>query len=110
MRLNYYIRVYMSQENTVDNCTDGTFEGIQYFISDAGRGKFVKLHELQPDKRYLTNGPSLEFGSTVQCGDPGKVTQTSNSSEGIEDCARVQVVRYVCKCLDGLYVGVYILL
>ena len=112
MRLNYYTCVYMSQENTVDNCTDGMFEGIKYFISDAGRGKFVKLRELQPDKRYLINGPNLQLGSMVQCGDPRKVTQTSNPSrsDGVEDYARVQTVRYVYKCLDGLYVGVYILL
>ena len=77
------------------------FEGVQYFESCPGRGKFVKVYELQPDKRCPTDDivvmPSFEVGSRVQFGDPeeyGKVTWIGCPTEGIEDCARVLAVRY----------------
>ena len=91
----------------MDGCTDGMYEGIQYFESQPGKGKFVKVLELQPDKQYSsgTTGvipmPSFEVGSMVQFGDPaeyGKVTWIGcpfEDGEG-EKCARVLAVR--CRC------------
>ena len=36
----------------MDNYTDGVYEGVRYFESRAGRGKFVRLLALQPDRRF----------------------------------------------------------
>ena len=50
-------------------------EGIQYFKSRAGRGKFVRLLALQPDKRFVDSntpqqangtGSSIQFGASKE--------------------------------------------
>ena len=47
------------------------FESVPYFKSRPGRGKFVKMLMLQPDKRFIDNTTSqqdFEVGSKVQFG------------------------------------------
>ena len=43
-------------------------ESIQYFKSCAGRGKFVRLLGLQPDKRFVNDTALQQAGSSTQFG------------------------------------------
>ena len=90
----------------MDNCTDGMFQGIQYFVSQPGKGKFVKVLELQPDERFpmdttmVGSKHSFEVGSMVQFGDPkeyGKVTWIGCPPDEDEEFARVLAVRCMCS-------------
>ena len=98
----YIYNHFISQHNTVDNCTDGMFQGTEYFVSQPGKGKFVKVLELQPDERYPIDTTavipkhSFEVGSMVQFGDPkeyGKVIWIGWSPDEAEEFARVLAVR-----------------
>lgn len=91
---SYYCSII--KENHVYNYTDGMHEGIQYFKSHAGRGKFVRLLTLQPDKRFVDNtiqqqanktGSSIEFGGAKEYNH------------------EYMTVSYICVTVTGWYVG-----
>ena len=62
------------QENIVDNYTDGMHEGVQYFESRAGRGKFVRLLGLQRDKRFMDSTTPQQVITPQQIITPQEVT------------------------------------
>ena len=71
--VKFLLLLLIMKENHVHNHTDGMHEGIQYFKSHDGRGKFVRLLALQPDKRFVDSTIQQEtngIGSSTQIGAP----------------------------------------
>ena len=75
------------------------FEGVQYFQPRAGRGKFVKLLSLKPDKRFVdvaTTLRGIKVGSKVQFGSQhrtyGVITWMETISD--EEYVKVQMVSH----------------
>ena len=80
------------KKNDVYNYTDGMYEGIQYFKSHAGRGKFVRLLALQPDKRFVNNTIQQQanrIGSSMQFSAPKEYNH------------EYMTVSYVCVMATG---------
>ena len=86
------------------------FEGVQYFKSRAGRGKFVQLQILQPDKRFMDVTASrkvFKVGSRVQYGMPkeyGVIKWIGSISDANEEYVKVETVSYnykqlICVCI-----------
>ena len=73
------------------------FESVQYFKSRPGRGKFVKMLTLRPDKRFLDNTASqqaFKVGSKVQFGrakESGVIKWIGNVSGSNEEQQYVKV-------------------
>ena len=86
------------------------FDGVQYFKPRAGRGKFVKLQLLRPDKRFIdftapcTSLRGFKVGSRVQFGSQhrtyGVITWIGTISD--EEYVKVQTVSYVHKILSTI--------
>ena len=76
------------------------FEGVQYFKSRAGRGKFVQLQILQPDKRFMDVTASrkvFKVGSRVQYGIPkeyGVIKWIGSVSDANEEYVKVETVSH----------------
>ena len=85
------------------------FEGVRYFKSRAGRGKFVQLQILQPDRRFVDNTtPKQVFkvGSRVQFGIPkeyGVIKWIGSVSDSNEEYVKVETVSYIAT-----YVYLYV--
>ena len=50
----------------VDNYSNGKIDGVCYFTPQAGRGKFMRMTELQPDQRFAeisapNNGTYIQY-------------------------------------------------
>ena len=79
------------------------FEGAQYYKSRAGRGKFVQLQTLRPDKRFIditahAPGQVFKVGSRVQFGAPkeyGVIKWIGNVSNSNEEYVKVETVSYI---------------
>ena len=81
------------------------YKGVQYFKSSAGRGKFVKLLELEPDQRFIDSptpqqvfniGNKVEIGrSTKECGVISWVGNVDGSGEDYVKVITVSDIRFV---------------
>ena len=77
------------------------FEGVRYFKSRAGRGKFVQLQILQPDKRFIDVTASrkvFKIGSRVQYGIPkeyGVIKWIGSVSDANEEYVKIETVSYI---------------
>ena len=69
------------------------YRGVRYFKSRAGRGKFVKLLELEPDKQSIFKvGDKVEVGrDTKEC---GVISWVGNVDGSSEDYVKVVTVSY----------------
>ena len=59
LSIKVYVHMYVySQDHDIDNLHDGMYKGVQYFL---GKGRFVKLTLLEPDRRILeAPAPSMQ--------------------------------------------------
>ena len=96
------------QENIVKNYTDGMYKGVRYFKSHAGRGKFVKLLELEPDKRSIFKvGDKVEVGRTNK--EYGVISWLGNVDGSGEDYVKVVTVSYMYIRPHNLHMYVWVL-
>ena len=77
------------------------YKGVRYFKSSAGRGKFVKLLELEPDKRFIdspTPQHVFKVGNKVEVGrstkEYGVISWVGNVDGSGEDYVKVITVSY----------------
>ena len=99
------------QEEIVYNYNDGMYEGVQYFQSHAGRGKFVRLLELQPDKRFMDSitPQAFDIGSKVEVGKSNKeygVISWVGKVDGSDDYVKIIMVGHInklgmCICMQN---------
>ena len=101
--------MHVTQENIIDNYTDGIYEGVQYFKSQLRRGIFVKLQALQPDKRFVPQkyfyiGSRVQFGRDKEC---GVITWMGSVPGCDEECVKIITVSctqgYICTCVHINY-------
>ena len=73
------------------------YNGVQYFKSCAGRGIFIKLMDLQPDRRFMDSTPpqAFEIGSKVEVGRSTKeygVISWMGKVDGPDDYVKIIMV------------------
>ena len=80
------------------------YEGVRYFESRPGRGKFVKLLALQPDKRFTvstTQQQVFKVGTRVEFGKPkeyGVIKWMGTIDDSEEEYVKVETVSCICYC------------
>ena len=82
------------------------YKGVQYFKPHAGRGKFIKLVDLQPDKRFTDSATTIpqafDIGSKVEVGVNKKeygVITWMGKVDGPDDYVKVIMVSYTTYIL-----------
>ena len=50
--INHCLLIHLSQDYPMEICSNGSFDGIQYFYCPSGKGLFCLLTALEPDQRY----------------------------------------------------------
>ena len=85
------------------------YDGVQYFQSHAGKGKFVRLLELQPDKRCMdsTTAQAFDIGSKVEVGKSNKeygVISWVGKVDDSDDYVKIIMVSHInnlgmCICM-----------
>lgn len=81
------------------------YEGVRYFKSRAGRGIFVKMLALRPDRRFTDNttspqqvfevGSKVQFGRAKECGVIKWIGNVPGSEE--EQYVKVEIVSATCN-------------